>query len=150
MIKFRFSKILVFALFWAVFESLPAQSGLATRNQKAIEQLLEDQRLAWNRGDLNAYMLGYWNSDQLVFVGSKGLTKGWESTLANYKKAYPDVEAMGSLTFELLQLDGLGSKGAMVIGKWRLDRKAGVLQGHFMLVLRKFGREWKIIADHSS
>ena len=128
-------------------------SGFAQKNSKAersILAIMDAQEKAWNRGDLEAFMAGYWKSDSLKFIGSRGLTYGWQQTLANYKKGYPDQETMGQLKFTILSVDILSRKSAFVIGQWQLTRKAGDLDGHFTLLWKKIGGQWQIVADHSS
>ncbi len=95
-------------------------------------------------------MEGYWKSDQLVFIGSNGITYGWEKTLENYKKNYSDRIAMGELTFELIQLEPLSDDFWLVIGKWGLKRKKDNPKGHFTLIFRQLGSDWVIVSDHSS
>jgi ketosteroid isomerase-like protein len=120
--------------------------------RRAIVQVLTVQTAAWNRGDLPGYMQGYWQSDSLVFIGKKGLTYGWQPTLANYQKSYPDKAAMGQLDFSGLRVTLLGAEAAQVVGRWHLARTGGLndLQGHYLLVLRKVRGQWVIVADHSS
>lgn len=130
-----------------VFPVLGQKSGNA---EKAIRAVMQDQEAAWNRGDLEAFMAGYWHSDSLKFIGSRGLTYGWQATLDNYKKGYPDRAAMGKLTFTILTVDILSKKSAFVIGKWHLARQAGDLSGHYTLLWKKIGGKWVIVADHSS
>lgn len=108
------------------------------------------QETAWNQGDLEGFMDGYWRSDSLRFIGSKGLTYGWQSTLNNYKKSYPNPEAMGKLKFTILAVEKLSKHAAFVIGKWHLSRKAGDLSGQYTLLWRKIKGKWVIVADHSS
>ncbi len=120
------------------------------QDQRAITNLLEKQRLAWNRGDLEAYMQGYWKSDSLLFVGKSGPKYGWKTTLENYKKNYPDDAAMGTLTFKILQVNVLDLKNAFVLGAWHLKREADEPEGFFTLWLKRIKGEWKIVADHSS
>ena len=74
-------------------------SWAQSADELAIKEIMGKQEAAWNRGDIDAFMVGYWNSDSLMFVGSKGPTYGWDQTLANYKTGYPDVQAMGQLKF---------------------------------------------------
>ena len=77
----------------------------AQRSQSdLILKLLEDQRQAWNRGDLNEYMQGYNQSDSLLFVGKSGPQYGWNNTLENYKKSYPSKSAMGYLSFDIKEI----------------------------------------------
>lgn len=120
------------------------------QDQKAISNLLEKQRLAWNRGDLDGYMQGYWKSDSLLFVGKNGPKYGWKTTLENYKKSYPDDSAMGILTFNILQINVIDLKNAFVLGEWKLKREADEPQGFFTLWLRRIRGEWKIVCDHTS
>jgi ketosteroid isomerase-like protein len=119
-------------------------------DHQAIRQIMAAQETAWNRGDLEGFMAGYWKSDSLRFIGSKGLTFGWQKTLANYQKSYPDLDAMGKLTFTILSVEKLSKRSAFVIGKWYLARKAGDLSGHYTLLWKKIAGKWVIVADHSS
>lgn len=116
----------------------------------AIRGLLQKQTLSWNRGDLEGFMQTYWKSDSLMFIGKNGVVLGWQSTLDNYKKGYPDTAAMGKLSFDIIQVKKLSPEYYFVVGKWRLKRTAGDLNGHYTLLMRKIKGQWKIIADHSS
>lgn len=116
----------------------------------AIRTVLQTQTEAWNRGDLDAFMIGYWESDSLKFIGKNGMKQGWETTLANYRKNYPDKAAMGKLSFQIISIEKLGSQHAFVVGKWMLEREKDTPQGHFTLLWKKINGKWVIIADHSS
>jgi ketosteroid isomerase-like protein len=115
-----------------------------------ISTLLSSQSQAWNQGDLEGFMAGYWKNDSLCFIGKSGVTYGWSHTLSNYKKGYPDKTAMGKLQFTILHVQLLSSQYAQVIGKWYLTRTIGDLSGHFTLLLKKMGGQWLIVSDHSS
>ncbi len=132
---------------------LSLQTGYAQREDAAthaIRNVMLAQETAWNKGDLEGFMEGYLQSDSLCFIGSKGLTYGWDATLANYKQGYPNRAAMGILTFTLIRVEKLSGKSAFVIGKWHLKRDAGDLSGHFTLLWKKIKGKWLIVADHSS
>ncbi|HRD58703.1 MAG TPA: nuclear transport factor 2 family protein [Ferruginibacter sp.] len=116
----------------------------------AILNAMEAQRIAWNNGDLETYMETYWRSDSLMFIGKSGVTYGWQNTLNNYKRGYPDTAAMGKLTFNILHLKRLSALYYAVVGKWHLTRIAGNLSGHFTLLFKKIGGKWLIVSDHSS
>jgi hypothetical protein len=120
------------------------------RDEKKILQILEHQTVAWNRGDIENFMEGYWKSDSLMFIGKSGVTRGWQRTLDNYKKGYPDATAMGKLSFNIITVKKLSSKYYYVVGKWMLKRSIGDLSGHYDLLFKKIRGEWVIIADHSS
>ncbi|MFC5270061.1 YybH family protein [Adhaeribacter terreus] len=114
------------------------------------KDVLDQQVIAWNKGDLNGYMQGYWKSDSLEFIGKNGVTYGWEKTLQNYQRSYPNAEAMGQLALTILRVEDINSSTAYVTGKWTITRTAGNLEGYFTLLFRKIDEEWKIVSDHSS
>lgn len=119
-------------------------------DEQIIRSILNRQTQDWNRGDISAFMKGYWESDSLMFIGKNGVTYGYQTTLNNYKKNYPDVTAMGQLQFNILQVKPLGEGHYFVLGKWMLKRTIGDLSGHYTLLFKKIKGEWVIVADHSS
>lgn len=126
-------------------------TGIAqTADEQVIRQLLHEQTQAWNRGDLEAFMKGYWNHDSLMFIGKNGITYGYQNTLNNYKKSYNGPDQMGILTFNLIKVERLSGDYFFVVGKWHLKRKAGDVGGHYNLLFRKIKGEWVIVSDHSS
>jgi hypothetical protein len=139
----------ILALLFVASVSINAQA-LPANDEKEIKYILENQRQCWNQGDINCFMIGYWESEALRFLGKNGVTKGFEATKARYFKSYPDKEAMGHLTFTILSLEKLSRKKALVIGKWELDRKEDKLEGHFSLIWKKIKGSWVIVLDHSS
>jgi len=133
----------------AAAQGTPKTNPEAAR--RAIVQVLTTQTAAWNRGDIPGFMQGYWQSDSLVFIGRKGPTYGWQPTLANYQKNYPDAAAMGKLDFKGLRVSLIAPGAAQVVGNWHLARPAaGDLQGYFLLVFRQIGGKWVVVADHTS
>ena len=120
------------------------------REEAAIRKLLNRQTLSWNIGDVEGFMQTYWKSDSLMFIGKNGVVRGWQQTLNNYKKGYPDTAAMGKLSFDIIQVKPLAKDLYFVVGKWMLQRTAGDLGGHYTLLLRRIKGAWKIVADHSS
>ena len=121
-----------------------------TKEEAAIRKLLTAQTVAWNKGDLEGFMQTYWHSDSLMFIGKSGIKWGWENTLNNYRKGYPDTAAMGQLSFDIITIKPLSPQYAYAVGKWMLQRSIGNLSGHFDLLLRKINGQWYIVADHSS
>ena len=121
-----------------------------TKDETEVRNLLAKQNAAWNRGDVDAFMVGYWENDSLMFIGKSGVTYGYKNTLANYKKNYPDTTAMGKLTFTLIQVKQLSPEYFHVTGKYYLTRTIGDASGHFTLMFRKINGKWVIISDHSS
>jgi beta-aspartyl-peptidase (threonine type) len=119
-------------------------------DRAAIQEILKEQQAAWNRGDVDAFVVGYWQSPELTFSGSSGVSRGWDGVLARYKKNYPDRAAMGLLDFSELEFRFLGPDAALVLGKWHLKREKGDVGGVFTLVWQRFPEGWKIIHDHTS
>ena len=115
-----------------------------------IRQLLLAQTESWNRGDIEGFMETYWKSDSLMFIGKSGVTRGWQKTLENYKKGYPDEASMGKLSFDILKINQISADHCFVVGKWMLKRTIGDVSGHYTLLLRKLKGQWVIVADHSS
>lgn len=152
----RFSIPFVFglALAW-VSISLSQQRSLAMPamdrdSLEAIRAVLAAQQAAWNRGDIQSFLEGYWHSPDLTFSGNNGTTRGWDAVRERYKQSYPDRRAMGELNFSGLEFHFLGSDAALVLGRWHLKRHTGELGGVFTLVWQRFPDGWKIIHDHTS
>ena len=137
--------VFLLALLLASFAGF-AQKGAETE----IRRLLATQTDSWTRGDVEGFMQTYWKSDSLMFIGSKGVVRGWQQTLDNYKKGYPDTATMGKLSFDIIQIKPLSDEYAFVVGKWMLKRSIGDVSGHYTLLLRRMDGQWRIVADHSS
>jgi ketosteroid isomerase-like protein len=121
-----------------------------SKDQAAIRQIMANQVDAWNKGDIDAFMKGYWNNDSLVFIGKSGPSYGYHQALANYKKNYSGPDQMGKLFFDLLKVKRLSADYYFVIGKWFLKRKAGDIGGIYTLLFQKINGTWHIIVDHTS
>jgi beta-aspartyl-peptidase (threonine type) len=118
----------------------------------AVRQVLEKQAEAWNRGDLEGFMAGYWHSPELTTSGKEGWRRGWDTALAHYREQYQDdPQGMGHLTFSDLDVELLGTDAALVRGNWKVEwnakKPAG---GYFTLVLMKKPEGWRIVHDHTS
>jgi len=129
-----------------LFTTVSAQS----KDEQLIRNAMNEQLSAWNSGDIDRFMTTYWQSDSLKFIGKSGVTYGWQKTLDNYKKNYPDTAAMGKLDFTLIEVKRLSVLYYSVIGKWHLKRSIGDIQGHFTLLFKKIKNKWVIVMDHSS
>ncbi len=128
----------------------PFGTTAQVHDEEQIKAVLETQTQAWNRGDLTSFMAGYWKSDETAFVGASGITRGWQSVLERYQKAYPDRKAMGQLSFSDMEVHKFCADGAFVIGQFRLVRENDRPSGIFTLNFRKFPEGWRIVADHTT
>ncbi|HEY6951777.1 MAG TPA: nuclear transport factor 2 family protein [Bacteroidota bacterium] len=122
----------------------------AGEDVRAIRKVLEDQVAAWNRGDVEGYMKGYWNSDSTLFVSGGTLTKGYGEVLTRYRKGYDSRDKMGVLSFRDLAIKQLSPAAALVTGVWNLERKSDNPRGRFTLILEKKSEGWRITLDHTS
>ena len=121
-----------------------------TKDELIIRKMLADQISFWNKGDIPGFMQGYWENDSLVFIGKNGPTYGYNNTLRNYQKNYPNKDYMGVLNFDILSVQAIEKDHYFVIGKFMLQRKVGDASGHFTLIFKRINGIWKIVSDHSS
>jgi len=117
---------------------------------KEIARVLDKQVRAWNEGDIQGYMDGYWKSDSVRFVSGRGVTSGWKQTLERYKKGYPTRAVMGTLRFDKVEIDVLSDSSAVVLGRWELRRAADTPWGFFMLLMKRKLQGWCVVLDHTS
>jgi beta-aspartyl-peptidase (threonine type) len=135
--------LMLFSL--AAYCSVQAQSDL-----QHIHKLLTDQVDAWNHGDIEGYMRGYWNSDSTEFVSGGEVVRGYREVLARYHRSYSTREKMGRLEFEELVIREISSAAAIATGIWRLHRATDQPWGRFTLVIEKKPEGWRITHDHTS
>jgi hypothetical protein len=140
-------KIIIFLVLFG-YTNIQAQS-INNSITKEITKVLLDQQNAWNAGNIDVFMQGYWQSDSLTFIGSKGLTYGWQKTLKNYKKGYPDLATMGQLSFEIIKIDILSDAAAIMIGRYTLTRAKDQPTGLFTLIWKKINGRWLIVSDQT-
>jgi uncharacterized protein (TIGR02246 family) len=127
-----------------------SQNKSTSNSGAAIRAVIEAQRDAWNRGDIEGYMDGYQRSPTTVFVSGDNVTHGWQTVLEHYKKGYDTREKMGVLTFTDLEITTLSKNSAVVVGRWHLQRAKDEPHGRFTLIFRRTRQGWKIIHDHTS
>ena len=132
---------------------LPSWQNYAHAEAEAsVRKVLDEQVAAWNRGDLEGFMKGYWNSPNLKFYSGKDVTSGWEGTIQRYRKRYQSEgrDKMGTLSFSNIEIDLLASDSAFVRGRWNLVTTKEPLGGLFSLLFKKKPEGWRIVHDHTS
>ena len=124
-----------------------SQTPAADTTGAEVRALLDAQVAAWNRGDLEGFMAGYWRSPELVFCSGATVTKGWDATLARYRKTYQaEGREMGRLGFDEIEVFPLGSDAAFARGAYRLRlRNGSEPHGRFTLVLRRYPEGLRIV-----
>jgi uncharacterized protein (TIGR02246 family) len=128
-----------------------ADEPKSTDDEKAIRQVLDDQVAAWNKGDLEGFMKGYWNSEKLTFYSGKDKRQGWQTTLERYRKRYQgEGKEMGKLKFSGLEISKLGDGHALVKGEWEVTMTKEKIGGLFTLIMKQTKAGWRIVHDHTS
>ncbi|MBI4565516.1 MAG: nuclear transport factor 2 family protein [Planctomycetes bacterium] len=127
-------------------------SGCAAsaNHRAAIEKVLSDQVEAWNRGDVERFLEGYWKSDRTVFAAEDKIHRGFEAMAERYRRSFPTRDAMGTLTFSELTFESIEEDQAVVTGRWALERAQDRPGGAFTLIFRRFPEGWRIVHDHTS
>jgi ketosteroid isomerase-like protein len=118
--------------------------------ESEIRALLDMQTTAWNRGDIDTFMTGYWHSEETEFLGANGIAHGWQAVLDRYHHSYPDRKTMGTLSFSDLEVHLTCADAAYVVGKFHLVRESDQPSGVFSLDFRKFPEGWRIVLDHTT
>lgn len=129
---------------------VPCGQAAGQSDSVAIVRVLHEQVQAWNEGDIEGYMRGYWKSDETMFVSGGNVVRGYDEVLARYKKTYVSREAMGTLSFEGLDVRVLSPTVGMVTGAWRLRRSNDSPGGRFTLIFQRKPDGWQIVYDHTS
>lgn len=118
----------------------------AVSDVQQIQTVLDKQKAAWNRGDIDGFMQGYLQSSDLRFASGGDVTRGWQSTSDRYKARYTDKATMGTLDFTAIETEVYGDV-AVTHGRWKLTRANDTPSGLFTLILRDTTDGWKIISD---
>jgi len=121
--------------------------AFSSADEQAIRSVMAQQESAWDRGDIPGFMAGY--ADTVVFLSPQGSTRGREAVTANYMRSYPDVQAMGDLTFGINEVVPAGARHAWSTGTWRLVRAADTLSGAYSLLWVRQAEGWRIARDHT-
>lgn len=142
--------ILLFISITFVMNITAQSEAQKTRIAAEITKVMTDQSAAWNKGDIDGFMVGYWKSEKLTFISGTEVTRGWQPTLDRYKKGYDSRAKMGVLKFSDLEFTVLSNDAAVVLGSWQLTREKDDPHGKFTLTFRKFKEGWRIVMDHTS
>ena len=145
------NRLLFFTAWLLLFHGCATEHTSPVHEAKsAILEVLNNQVRAWNAGDIDGYMQGYWKSDSVRFVSGNGMTSGWNKTCDRYKKGYPDKASMGRLQFDHIEIDVLSDSAAVVLGTWQLHRAGDDPRGYFMLLMGRKQQGWCVVLDHTS
>jgi ketosteroid isomerase-like protein len=139
--------LVLFALLAPACVSSPDSARANEQTVQAVRTVIEAQAAAWNRGDIAGYMDGYERAETTTFVSGDTVTRGWQTVLARYQKAYDTPAKMGTLTFSELDIKPLSPFYAVATGRWQLARAADAPHGRFTLLFRRTSAGWRIVLD---
>ena len=114
-----------------------------------IQTILDRQKTAWNRGNIEGFMEDYWKSKNFTFQSGNNRLHGWNALLSRYEKSYSG-EKMGKLDFTDIEIKVLSNDIAYVLGRWKLAFKDSSNEGLFTIIFNRKPEGWKIIHDHTS
>ncbi len=147
----RFLQALPCALVALALSCASVTPTFRTSDRNAITTLLDEQRVAWNRGDISAFMEGYAHNEELVFTSGAQIRRGWQATHDRYLERYgTNSSTMGTLAFEVIDLKSLGADGAVMLGRWSLADLPEPASGVFTIVFERRPEGWRIVHDHTS
>jgi len=143
------------ALIVAIVVPIAARSPRAAGPEvevAAIRKVLDRQEADWNKGDLDAFLEGYWRSPEIVFLSGGDRHDGFDAMRDRYVRRYKaEGKAMGKLAFSGVEIRTLGPDSAFARGRWALTMPDGKKPGGlYTLILRKLPDGWKIVHDHTS
>jgi len=127
-----------------------ANISYAQKDEEQVKDVLTAQVESWNRGDIEGFMQGYWNSDSTMFNSGGNLERGYKEVLARYKKTYGTKEKMGRLEFSELVIRKISPASAVAMGVWKLYRTKDQPWGRFTLIVENKSEGWRITHDHTS
>jgi len=147
----KYTMIVMSVVLASLFFSCSTTKQIAYETAKSdIAAVMKMQEKAWSEGNVHQFMEGYWKSEDLSFVGRSGINKGWQTTLDNYIKGYPTKDAMGKLTFDIIELNKISNHAYHMIGRYTLVRKEDKPTGLFTLIWKYIDGQWVIVSDHTS
>jgi ketosteroid isomerase-like protein len=148
-------KILISCIIVSVLIALGCASPEAQRAARAnvteqVAAALKTQTADWNRGDIEAFMRGYWNDAEVRFGSGGNIKRGWNTVLNDYVARYPDRASMGALETADLEITEISPDAALIFGRWIVTAGETDYCGLFTLLVRNIEGRWVIVHDHTS
>lgn len=113
--------------------------------------MLERAARAWNRGDLDAFMSDYLESERTTYVGRRGIVRGRAAIRSVYAPRFAPGAQRDSLSFEGLLVDPLAPGVVYALAYYVLARGDSVTaRGPTSLIMQRVSGRWQIVHDHSS
>lgn len=111
----------------------------------AVVATVQAQAAAWNDGDLDGFMNGFWNDPEFTFITGTTVTKGWKETFKRYRDGYGEKGDLGRLVYSNLEARLLAPETASVVGRYAFQRGEASSAGTMTLVVRRFEGAWRVV-----
>lgn len=131
----------------------PHAGGASTTSQDEIQVVLDKQIAAWNGGDIDSFMAGYWHSPDLIYQSNHKVVRGWQSLLDSFHQAFSPAagKEMGTLKLSEEEISMFGKDTAIVWGRYVVTTKDDKGRGGlYTLVMRKLPEGWRTVYDRTS
>ena len=115
------------------------------------EEMLRASALAWNQGDLEAFLDGYVDAPTTTYIGEDGLSTGLAEIRQRYASLFEAGAKRDNLRFEMVLARRLGAFHGLVTARWALMRDGTVIgSGLITLVVGRVAGGWKTVHSHAS
>ncbi|GAB3537123.1 nuclear transport factor 2 family protein [Pontibacter brevis] len=122
-----------------------------TEAVQAVQQALDGQMHAWNKGDLEAAMAFYWNSPEMLWISKAGVERGYQEVLDVFRTDFADPSQMGYYTYEPLHIEQLSPEAVFYVFRWKTEKDGAVLMGGVSSqVWKKVEGKWVATSEHAS
>ena len=135
----------------AIAAMVAAEAAAATPAEEARSGFAQ-QRVAWNRGDLEGALDLYWNSPSLTWVNKGGVSKGFAEFAAAMRQDFAGKPAtMGTYKGEVLEARNVDSDTGLLVVRWSIDRDGKRIMGGVSTQLwEPVAGRWRIVLEHAS
>lgn len=126
----------------------PAWAGPSDEAKSAFE----GQMAAWNRGDLEGALAGYWASSGMTWVNKGGVSHGFQTFADGMRQDFAaDPASMGHYEGAVLEAQDLAPDAALIVVRWSISREGRPAMGGISTQLwRKLGGTWRAVFEHAS
>jgi uncharacterized protein (TIGR02246 family) len=122
----------------------------ATDPEKEIYDELSRMVDAWNRHDIDGYLDTFWRSENLVVVVEGENIRGWDLISKAYHTGYPNLEEMGNMTLDRVQVQILAPDIGFALAWFTASFPKKKEFGTATMTFKKLPEGWRIAIAHSS
>lgn len=127
-----------------------------TPDAKAVRAVFDKLVKGIEESDVETVMSVYQNSPSTLYFNNNGsITRGYEQDKLNREARYPKI-TNAKLVPTNVRVDILGAGGALLTCQWTQTQdfdgvpESAPASGRMTLVLKKIGKDWKVVHLHTS